>query len=67
MAKKYVYHYHATRQESAVKTAHLDGIIVREKMFSGDWEEYQKLKEEINGESRLGLTIRSLTLIGEDR
>ena len=43
-----------------------DGIIIRDKMISSDWEEYQELKEGIDGKSD-GLTICSLTLVGEEK
>jgi hypothetical protein len=58
----YVYHYYAMRQESMNSTAHLDGIIKRDRPIT-EWDQYQEIKEEINGDSRLKLTICSLTLL----
>lgn len=64
----YLYHYYAIKQLAPGSVAHMDGLIKRETPLSGDWDEYQKLKNEIesanveraNGE----LTICSLTLLG---
>jgi hypothetical protein len=58
----YVYHYHAMRQESMSCTHHLDGIIKRYHPIT-EWDHYQEIKEEINGDSRLKLTICSLALL----
>jgi len=63
MATKYVYHYYATRQLASVKIEHLDGIVIRPSLLSGDWDEYQELKKAIDGHG--DLTIKSLTLVGE--
>jgi hypothetical protein len=62
MENKFVYHYHATQQLADGKIKHIDGIIMREKMVSGDWAEYRKIKEAIDGVG--DLVLMSLTLVG---
>jgi len=62
MGNKFVYHYHATRQLANGQIEHIDGIIMWEKMVSGDWAEYRKIKEAIDGVG--DLVLRSLTLVG---
>lgn len=61
----YVYHYHAMRQISVNQTIHLDGIIKRDKPIE-EWEQYQEIKEEINGDHREKLIICSLSLLNSD-
>lgn len=63
----YVYHYHAIKQMDSGSIANMDGLIKRKTQLSGDWDEYQQLKADIesfNGEQVSGkLTICSLTLL----
>ena len=63
----YVYHYYAQKQIITGEIKHIDGIILRQNQFSGDWEEYQKLKNDIDDEKGDKLIICSLTLIGTMR
>jgi hypothetical protein len=59
----FVYHYYAIRIIGPHKTKHIDGILTRETPISGDWVEYQKLKEDIGGSSSEKLVLCSLTLV----
>jgi hypothetical protein len=67
----YLYHYHAIKQLAVGSVINMDGLIKREAPLSGDWDEYRKLKDEIegaNGEQVTGkLTICSLTLLSSQQ
>ena len=62
----YVYHYYAMRRNGPNDVKYIDGILTRETPISGDWLEYQKLKEDIGGGSSEKLVLCSLTLLSSN-
>ena len=59
----YIYHCYAIHPLPLGGVEHMDGLIVRDKPISGDWEEYQAIKKAIYEREPEKITICSLTLL----